>query len=209
MMLENLCFIIKQVSTIFISSIATSYGICLVSNYSFYNPKLTLPQLAYTLVDSSFNLGIIGLEVISTAYLYYPYMDLQKHSIIRSISNIIEYSLWIEIFYYSYHRFLHLSNWYLLIHAKHHTNLEVYPLDTLNISILDSTGMIATLIAPLWFVNVNLTEYSFIMYFYLTGAFLTHSPLLVSRHVAHHKKFKCNFCFLFPLFDHLLGTLET
>lgn len=208
-MLDNLWFITKQVFSLFTLSISTSYTVCLFCNYPFCNPKLTFIQIIYTLIDSSFNLGVIALEVIGTAYLYYPYMNSENHSIIRSVSNVIEYSLWIEIFYYCYHRFLHLSNWYLFIHAKHHSNLEVYPLDTINIGVFDSTGMIATLIAPIWFVNINLNEYYFIMYIYLTGAFLTHSPLLVSRHVAHHTKFKCNFCFLFPLFDYLLGTLET
>ena len=42
---------------------------------------------------------------------------------------------------------------------------------------------------------------------YLTGSFLTHSNLLSSRHVNHHKKFKCNFSFLFPIFDYACGTL--
>jgi sterol desaturase/sphingolipid hydroxylase (fatty acid hydroxylase superfamily) len=207
-MLENLWFVTKQVLGIFSSSIASSYLICLVCNSPFYNPKLSNSELLSTLIESSFNLGVIGIEVITTACLYYPYMDLEKHSIIRMLSNIIEYSFWIELFYYFYHRFLHTSNWYLLIHAKHHSNKVIYPINTLHIGILDSTGMIATLIAPLWFVNVNLFEYSFIIYVYLTGAFLTHSNLLVSRHVAHHQKFKCNFCFLFPIFDYALGTLQ-
>lgn len=208
-MFENLWFIIKQVFSVFSLAITSSYTVCILSKYPFYNPKLTQKQLIDNLVDSSFNLGIIGLEVILSASLYYPYMDSGNHTFIRTFSNIIEYSFWIELFYYSYHRFLHTTNWYSIIHLKHHINLDVYPLDTLSISILDSTGMIVTLIAPIWFVDVNLAEYSFIMYIYLTGAFLSHSKLLSFRHVNHHKKFKCNFCFLFPIFDYACGTLDT
>jgi sterol desaturase/sphingolipid hydroxylase (fatty acid hydroxylase superfamily) len=160
MILENLWYITKQTLSLFASSITSSYLICLVTNYPFYNPKLTFVQLMYTIADSSFNLGIIGLEIIGSAYLYYPYMHLENHSMITSVFNIIQYSFWIEIFYYFYHRFLHLSSWYTFIHEKHHSNLEVYPLDTLNISVLDSTGMIITLIAPLFsrilFYNVSL-----------------------------------------------------
>jgi len=207
-MFENLWFITKQVFFLFTASVSSSYIFCSICNYPFYNPKLTQKQLIDNLVDSSFNLGIIGLEVILSASLYYPYMDSENHTFIRTFSNIIEYSFWIELFYYFYHRFLHISNWYSIIHAKHHINLDVYPLDTLSISILDSTGMILTLIAPIWFVNVNLAEYNFIMYVYLTGSFLTHSNLLSSRHVNHHKKFKCNFSFLFPIFDYAYGTLD-
>ena len=207
-MFENLWFIVKQVFSVFSLAITSSYAVCLLSKYPFYNPKLTQKQLIDNLVDSSFNLGIISLEVILLASLYYPYLDSKNHTLIRTFSNIIEYSFWIELFYYSYHRFLHTTKWYSIIHAKHHTNLIVYPLDTLDISILDSTGMIITLIAPLWFVDVNLAEHNFIMYVYLTGSFLSHSKLLSSRHVNHHKKFKCNFCFLFPIFDYAYGTLE-
>jgi sterol desaturase/sphingolipid hydroxylase (fatty acid hydroxylase superfamily) len=208
-MFENLWFITKEVFFVFSSSIISSYVVCLISNYPFYNPKLTQKQLINNLLDSSFNFSVIATEVILSASLYYPYMDSGNHTFIRTLSNIIEYSFWIELFYYSYHRFLHVSNWYSIIHAKHHINLDVYPLDTLSISILDSTGMILTLIAPLWFVDVNLAEYNFIMYVYLTGSFLSHSKLLSSQHVNHHKKFKCNFSFLFPIFDYACGTLDT
>jgi sterol desaturase/sphingolipid hydroxylase (fatty acid hydroxylase superfamily) len=207
-MLENLWTISQNVFYLFSTSLTSAYFICLCSNTPFYNPSLSSTKLVNSLLDSSFNLGIIGLEVITTAVLYYPYMTLEKHTFYQSISNIIEYSIWIELFYYIYHRSLHNSNWYLLVHAKHHSNIDVYPLDTLNIDILDSTCMILTLIAPLLFVQVNLVEYNIIIYLYLTGAFLTHSRLLVSRHVEHHKKFKCNFCFLFPIFDFLFGTLS-
>jgi hypothetical protein len=207
-MFENLLFITKQVSSVFLSSIASAYFICMAYNVPFYNPNLSKSQLLNTLLESSFNLGIIGLEVIVSACLYYPYIELDKHSIFRSTSNIITYSVLIELFYYWYHRFLHTSQLYSIIHAKHHFNRTVYPLDTLYIGILDSTGMILTLIAPLMFVNVNLSEYNFIIYIYLTGAILTHSRLFVSRHVDHHEKYKCNFCFLFPIFDHIFGTFN-
>jgi sterol desaturase/sphingolipid hydroxylase (fatty acid hydroxylase superfamily) len=207
-MFENLWFITKEVFSVFSLSFISSYIICLISNNPFYNPLLSNIQLINILADSSINLGIIGLEVIFSAYLYYPYIDLKKHSIIISFINIIQYSFLIELFYYFYHRILHTSNLYSLIHAKHHSNIKVYPIDTLNISILDSTGTIITLIAPLYFIKVNLLEYNFIIYIYLTGALLTHSQLLVSRHVAHHEKFKCNFSFLFPIFDYIFGTLE-
>jgi sterol desaturase/sphingolipid hydroxylase (fatty acid hydroxylase superfamily) len=207
-MFENLLFITKDVFALFTASLVSSYVICFICNNPFYNPLLSKSQLINTLIESSLNFGIITIEVILSACLYYPYIDIKNHSIIRIISNIIEYSFYIELFYYWYHRFLHTSLLYSIVHAKHHFNRTVYPIDTLNIGILDSTGMIITLIAPIWFVNVNLFEYNLIMYIYLTGAFLTHSQLLVSRHVAHHEKFKCNYCFLFPIFDYAFGTLN-
>lgn len=207
-MFENLLYITNQVFFIFASSVLSAYSICAISNTPFYNPQLSKNQLITNLYNASLNISFIGMEVIGTAMIYYPYMDLSPHSVIKSILNIIEYSIWVELFYYSYHRFLHSTNWYLYIHSKHHENRIVYPLDTLHIGILDFSGMICTLIAPLLFVQVNLFEHNFIMYLYLTGAFLAHSALLETRHVTHHAKFKCNFCFLFPIFDYMFQTIE-
>ena len=200
-------YIVKQVISVFSSSLTSAYLICAAYNAPFYNPALSKVQFFNLLRDSAKNLGIIGLEIIGSACLYYPYLDTGVHSILRTVSNIIEYSMWIELFYYGYHRFLHTSNWYSIIHAQHHKNRIVYPMDTLSIHWFDSTGMIVTLIAPLWFVQVNNFEHNFIMYVYLTGAFLTHSKILVDRHIIHHEKFKCNYGFLFPIFDYAFGTL--
>jgi len=207
-MLENFWHITSQVFFIFTSSVLSAYSICVISHTPFYNPQLSKDKLINNLRDASLNLSFISMEVVGTAMVYYPYMDLSSHSILKSILNIIEYSIWVELFYYSYHRFLHSTNWYLYIHSKHHENRVVYPLDTLHIGILDFSGMICTLIAPLLFVQVNLFEHNFIMYLYLTGAFLAHSLLLEKRHVTHHAKFKCNFCFLFPIFDYMFQTIE-
>jgi sterol desaturase/sphingolipid hydroxylase (fatty acid hydroxylase superfamily) len=201
--------IVTQVISIFGSSVLTAYTICVINRVPFYNPSLSNVQLINSLYDSAKNLGIIGVEVIVCAYLYYPYLDKGFHSLLRTVSNIIEYSMWIELFYYGYHRLLHTSKFYSIIHAQHHKNLVVYPMDTLTIHWLDSTGMIVTLVAPIWFVQVNNFEHNFIMYLYLTGAFLSHSKVLSSRHVIHHERFKCNYCFLFPVFDYAFGTMAS
>jgi len=198
--------IVKQVLTVFSSALTSAYTICAVYNTPFYNPALSKIELINTVRNSAMNLGIIGLEIIGSAWLYYPYLDNGAHSWLRSASNIIEYSMWIELFYYGYHRLLHTTNWYYLIHVHHHKNRHVYPIDTLSIHWLDSTGMILTLIAPLWFVQVNQWEHDIIMFTYLTGAFLSHSKIFGDKHAIHHERFKCNYCFLFPVFDRAFGT---
>uniref|UniRef100_A0A6C0I445 Fatty acid hydroxylase domain-containing protein n=1 Tax=viral metagenome TaxID=1070528 RepID=A0A6C0I445_9ZZZZ len=208
-MFEHFFFVIKQVFFVFSASVTSAYTVCCISNTPFYNPELTVNKLITSVAQSSLNLGVICGEAVLGALLYYPYMDNENHTLSTSLTNIAKYSLLIELFYYVYHRYLHVSKWYLIIHQQHHVNIHVYPLDTLQISILDSTGMMLTLILPMLFVNVNLLEHNLIMYIYLTGAILTHSKLLVSRHVIHHQKCKCNFCFLFPIFDYAFGTLET
>ena len=199
--------IVAQVISVFGSAVLSAYAICAINRAPFYNPSLSKVQLVNSLCDSAKNLGIIGVEVIVCAYLYYPYLETGFHSFLRTVSNIIEYSMWIELFYYGYHRILHTSNFYSIIHAQHHKNRIVYPMDTLAIHWLDSTGMIVTLVSPIWFVQVNNFEHNFIMYIYLTGSFLTHSKILVDRHITHHERFKCNYCFLFPVFDYAFGTM--
>ena len=79
-------------------------------------------------------------------------------------------------------------------------------MDTFVIHWLDSTGMLATLIFPLCVVRVNVMEYKWIMYMYLTSALLLHSKLCIDHHVIHHERYKCNYCFLFPIFDYIFGT---
>jgi hypothetical protein len=206
-MLYDILLISKYVFSIFGLSILTSYSICSLTNTPFFNPKSSSKEIVSTLIDSATNLSILGTEVIISAVFYHSYLDNISHSLIQTCLNIIKYSLWIEIFYYGYHRLLHTSRFYLIIHSQHHKHQHVYPIDTININWLDSTGMVATLIAPIWLVKVNLLEYNIIMYIYLTGAFLTHSRLISNRHSIHHEKYKCNYCFLFPIFDYLFGTL--
>ena len=107
--------------------------------------------------------------------------------------------------YYVYHRCLHASN--ISVHRQHHVTRDVYPMDTFVIHWLDSTGMLATLIFPLCLVRVNMTEYKLIIYMYLTSALWLHSKVFIDHHVLHHERYKCNYCFLFPIFDYICGTV--
>lgn len=207
-MIDRVFLISGYVFSLFGGSILTSYAICIFTNTPFFNPKSSSKEIFSTLHESATNLSILGVEVITSATFYYSYLDTLPHSLIQTFSNIIQYSALIEIFYYVYHRLLHTSYFYRIIHAQHHKHREVYPIDTINLSWQDSTGMLVTLILPIWFVKINLLEHNIIMYIYLTGAFLTHSRLLVNRHMTHHEKYKCNYCFLFPVFDYAFGTLE-
>jgi hypothetical protein len=208
-MLVSLWHIAKETISVFCSSLSSAYVICALTNTPFYDSSITNGKLITMVKESVINLAVIGTEIIGAAYLYYPTLDTKSHSLIRTVSNIIEYSMWIELFYYGYHRLLHTSYWYSLIHAKHHTSRIVYPIDALNIGPIDATGMIFTLIAPMWFVQISVPEYHTIMFLYLTGSFLTHSRLFVDRHVLHHEKYKCNYSFLFPIFDYAFDTLRS
>lgn len=190
---------------IFIASSFTALLICNSLNKPFFNPKF---YEISKLKESLFSYSIIYIQAVSVGTVTYPYLDSTPHSIFRSASNLAEYALWIELFYYIYHRTQHNTWVYKWIHAKHHENIMVYPIDTVNLAALDSIGLMFSLVAPMWFVQVNFCEYSAIVYVYLTGAFLSHSDVIWNHHYIHHKEFKVNYCFLFPIFDILCGTYK-
>jgi lathosterol oxidase len=188
---------------LFAASAMTTAVVCTCFSQPFYNPSVTLiPKMK----ESVIGYAMIFTQASLLGSLVYPYLDAKPHSLLRSASNLAEYSIWIEVFYYTYHRWVHTPMIYKWVHAKHHANTDVYPLDTIQLSFVDSMGLIVTVIAPMWFVQVDKCEFGTIMYMYLTGAFLSHSNILWNHHSIHHREFKYNYCFLFPIFDILCGT---
>ena len=193
---------------IFGASLATSFIICKYSNKPFFCEGSDYSLVLNKVKNSVVNYSFVYLKAITVGTILVPLLDKTPHSLIRSASNLAEYSLWIELFYYVYHRSIHTSKIYKWVHATHHENRKVYPIDTVHISAIDSIGLIFTLVVPMWFVQVNVCEYGTIIYIYLTGAFLSHSDIIVDHHSTHHREFKCNYCFLFPVFDILCGTYK-
>jgi sterol desaturase/sphingolipid hydroxylase (fatty acid hydroxylase superfamily) len=193
---------------IFAASTFSAVVICILTNKPFYNPKFDSVTIVQKLQYSVLGYAVIYTQAVTIGSIAYPYLDKNPHNLLRSMSNLAEYSLWIELFYYIYHRTLHNSWIYRWIHATHHENTIVYPIDTVHLGVIDSIGLMITLITPMWFVQVDLCEYSSIVYVYLTGAFLSHSDVFWEHHSIHHKEFKVNYCFLFPIFDILCGTYK-
>lgn len=195
----------SHILQIFVASSFTAFVICKVLGQPFFNPKF---YEISNVKQSLFSYSIIYTQAVAVASVAYPYLDQNKHSFLRSASNLAEYSIWIELFYYIYHRTQHNFWLYKWIHAKHHENVVVYPIDTVHLGIIDSMGLILAIVTPMWFVQVDFCEYSTIVYVYLTGAFLSHSDIIWKHHDIHHKEFKVNYCFLFPIFDIVCGTYK-
>jgi len=193
---------------IFGASLATSFFICKVSNKPFFCGGSDYSMVLEKIKNSVLNYSAVYLQAVTVGTVLFPLLDKNPHSLIRTASNLAEYSMWIELFYYVYHRSIHTSKIYKWVHATHHENREVYPIDTVHISVVDSIGLMFTLVVPMWFVQVDVCEYGTIIYIYLTGAFLSHSDILVNHHSIHHREFKCNYSFLFPVFDILCGTYK-
>lgn len=185
----------------------TSYATCKFYNYPFINPEYTVEKIYNRSKTMVTNLFIITSEtVFLTTNILYPRLDQQPHSLIHSSANIFLYVLCVELFYYTYHIWIHKNPLYKYIHADHHTSINVYPFDTFYINLYDYQFLILSLGVPLMIVKVNMFEHILTLYYYLTYSYLTHSKILGEHHHIHHKKFVYNFCLSIPIFDILFGT---
>jgi sterol desaturase/sphingolipid hydroxylase (fatty acid hydroxylase superfamily) len=185
----------------------TSYATCKFYNYPFINPEYTVEKIYNRSKTMVTNLFIVTSEtVFLTSNILYPRLDQQPHSLIHSSANIFIYILCVELFYYTYHVWIHKNPLYKYIHADHHLSLDVYPFDTFYINLYDYQFLILSLGVPLMIVKVNMMEHILTLYYYLTYSYLTHSKLLCDHHHIHHKKFVCNYCLSIPIFDILFGT---
>jgi len=193
--------------SLFSSSIASAYALCTALNIPAYNP-VTVVQLWDKVQDVVTHIGIFSAELFITELFYFTALDTAPHSILRTVSNIVEYSLWIELMYYSYHRYIHETGISLLsYHSKNHTSLVVFPVDAFKLTAADSASLILAMSLPNWFVQVSAFEYNAVIYVYLTGILLTNSPHFSKYTAPHYQKMNCNYCLLLPVFDYAFGTL--
>jgi sterol desaturase/sphingolipid hydroxylase (fatty acid hydroxylase superfamily) len=185
----------------------TSYVICKFYNYPFINPEYTVEKIYNRSKTMVTNIFIISTEtVFLTTNILYPRLDERTHSLTHSTVNILLYLFYVELFYYTYHLWIHKNSLYKYVHADHHLSLDVYPFDTFYINLYDYQFLILSLGVPLIIVKVNMMEHILTLYYYLTYSYLTHSKILCDHHHIHHKRFVYNFCLSIPIFDILFGT---
>ncbi len=198
---------IQILSGVLFMSSLTAFSICKFYNYSFINPEYTVEKIYNRSKTITQNLFIITTEtVFLTTNILYPRLDDRPHSLIHSSVNILLYVFYVELFYYTYHRWIHKNHLYKYIHADHHLSIDVYPFDTFYINLYDYQFLIVSLALPIFIVKLNMIEHILTLYYYLTYSYLSHSKLLSHHHHIHHKKFVCNFCLSIPIFDILFGT---
>jgi sterol desaturase/sphingolipid hydroxylase (fatty acid hydroxylase superfamily) len=198
---------IQILGSVLFMSTFTSYVICHFYNYPFINPEYTVEKIYNRSKKMVTNLLIISTEsVFLTTNILYPRLDDNTHSIVCSIVNIFLYIFYVELFYYTYHRWIHKNHLYKYIHADHHLSIDVYPFDTFYINLYDYQFLIVSLGLPLMIIKVNMMEHILTLYYYLTYSYLSHSKLLSHHHRIHHNKFIYNFCLSIPIFDILFGT---
>jgi sterol desaturase/sphingolipid hydroxylase (fatty acid hydroxylase superfamily) len=178
-----------------------------------FNMKLIHPNFSVEKVRNHKSLIFKNLSKLFVTFLpIFQYLFLHKiqitpHSYLHSTFLMTSYSVFIELFYYSFHYILHNYNWlYQNIHKKHHENTDVYPIDAFYISYPDLLGVNICVLLPIYLIPLNYYEFIFIMYFYTTSGILVHSDIFVNHHKIHHKLFDCNYSMVFPIFDVIFDT---
>jgi sterol desaturase/sphingolipid hydroxylase (fatty acid hydroxylase superfamily) len=203
----NFLSITGIITGIFTTATLTSYTICKIYDYPFYNPKMNEHQFLKKInVIANLSFFILLESILLSKYIFYNFIEDMPHSYLRNIINISFYSMCIELLYYSYHRIIHHKYFYKYIHSKHHENIEVYPLDTFYFGYFDSNFLILSFGIPIMFMRLNFFEHIFTLYIYIVFAYLSHSKLFYNHHYVHHKLFFCNYSLLIPITDILFNT---
>ena len=131
---------------------------------------------------------------------------LNSDSIEFSAVNILTYTLSFEGAFYIWHRFSHLPCVYRYLHAHHHVNYHIEPMDFIDVDYVDSLGFHLCMHLPLVVIPLYSLEYLTWYFIMNTSGFLLHSDLLGEHHQLHHKYFHCNYGYLIPVFDYVFGT---
>lgn len=194
---------------IVLSSIGTTLFICMTYPYPLCNPAKSfykiLDQSTTVVVTST--LFIVEYSVLDLCF-HVPFLLDEQHSLYQSVSTILMYSLMIEAGYYLYHRIIHLPYFYKHVHAKHHLHTTVFPLDAFDIEIVDASQLFLCILYPSYLLPITSIEQSIVLYFYLVAIFLSHSSILWTHHVQHHRTSKHNFCLILPIFDIIFDTYK-
>jgi len=186
----------------------TAYIICNIYNQPFINPKYSNDLITTRIKDACSTIVVVLTKsCITTSFLIYKIQSVKNHTLFQTGMTICTYSLFIELFYYAYHRGVHSYPFvYKLVHKKHHANHDVYPFDTFYLTTYDSIGLLISLGLPLTFLSVSYFELSTVIYIYITSSYLSHSKLFYDHHHIHHSLLEYNYCILVPIFDILFKT---
>lgn len=191
--------------SILISGGLFSLAICKYNGIPFIHPKNSIIKKINSIIPSV----TTNCLLYTLVYKYHsqPLLLLNERNISAlSVIHILEYIAILEFLFYFYHRLVHIKYLYKWVHAQHHMNIIVYPIDYLDVHIYETLGIMITKNFPLYFIHLNYSEYVFVYFLYTVGGFLTHSDFSIQFHSFHHKSFKCNYCYLFPIYDVVFGT---
>jgi sterol desaturase/sphingolipid hydroxylase (fatty acid hydroxylase superfamily) len=194
---------------ILLCSTLSAFFICTLTNTPFMNPQLYNKKYILDKISTVVNVGkgvIINYNIMYFALSQY-YLHNDCYPIMTRLWNNVQFIILLEFIAYWYHRLSHSITYiYKNSHSQHHVNVEIYPIDFLEFDYIDNIAQTLYINLPLYFVPMNIYDYTMIYYIYATGAFLIHSNILTQDHIIHHRNFKYNYCLLLPLFDIVFDT---
>jgi sterol desaturase/sphingolipid hydroxylase (fatty acid hydroxylase superfamily) len=192
-----------------VSSGLTALFICKLFNKPFMNPKLYDKHDVMDKLNRVLNVGksvILNYNIVYFTLSQYNLRDGTDdfHSRIWKIATFV---FILEFIAYWYHRLSHeITYIFKNSHKHHHINIDVYPIDFLEFDYIDNVAQTLYTNLPLYFIPMNVNDYTLIYFVYATSAFLSHSDILTNDHIIHHRRFKYNYSLLIPIFDNLFGT---
>lgn len=179
-------------------------GLNLIPFISLFIVKNIVP-IAYKKRDYALCFLYYYMNVNSLCFIFSHYNRIINTNTIEFFP-LIKYTLCFEGIFYFWHRFSHLPGVYRLLHAHHHVNYQVEPMDFIDVDYVDSVGFHVCMHLPLVLIPLHSLEYLGWYFVMTTSGFLLHSDLLIEHHALHHKYFHCHYCFIFPIFDYVFGT---
>jgi sterol desaturase/sphingolipid hydroxylase (fatty acid hydroxylase superfamily) len=208
MLTINLINSFYSVNLLFLMSTLSAYAFCIFNNVPFNNPndKNNYHKLNIIIFNGGFSL--VESVYLTNYFLSNDIVVYQTNNAVKTFSNVFLYSVCVEFIYYVLHRLYHTKYLYKIIHKKHHEKFDVYPLDAFYFSFLDLQSLFVSLGVPFYLFRMSFYEYFFVLYVYLTFAYISHSKVLYEHHIIHHKYMKYNFCILIPYFDFILQTYK-
>uniref|UniRef100_A0A6C0HCY0 Fatty acid hydroxylase domain-containing protein n=1 Tax=viral metagenome TaxID=1070528 RepID=A0A6C0HCY0_9ZZZZ len=173
-------------------------------------------KLPYNFYLSTFtNIFISGM--IFLFVLKYFNNKLNSKNNFPRLKNIIFYFFIIDTLYYWYHRTIHRIPFLKkYVHLEHHQKEHLLPIDILHSTITESImNLSLTNIIPLFFLDINISEYLFIILINFSHSLYIHYdckkrfiPLFITSkyHKFHHKFGKGNYSGFFTFWDDYMGT---
>jgi len=205
-MIFNIINSVKNISRLLLSSLSSVFIIYKITNNRIIN--INENKIIEKSILASINIFYTYIILVIFEYNTQKYIDTSNHNITRMISNIIKSSVLIEFTYYILHRILHTSYLYKNFHIYHHRTVNIYPIDSFIVDIIDILFFVISNYMPIFILDINLLEHMIILYFYITSIIITHSNIISKIHINHHKYYKYNYCIIIPYFDILCNTYK-
>lgn len=170
--------------------------------------QIGLHHITYDILIQTLQHIFISLIIGPLFYTFFDNYNIWgiNYSFYSLIYNNIKYILLLELFQYTVHYYLHTKRFYW-IHRKHHeASLQLYPIHTAVVDYIEAIWVVSLFHIPMFFATLSKSNLEFVVLCLSSYQFFQHSQEFCGLHYLHHVYYKCNYCFIFPVFDYIFGT---